>query len=126
MEQIENSMYFGQIDKNEFEVNCNKIKLTKQIVQYIIYNKYDILVLLVSNENDWKNRDEVVAIRAEWNTYKILWSYQRRDSNNTEPCPIHKIWKVELDGKERVACLVNTVGSHFETYVFDVETGEII
>ena len=121
-------MDFSQIDKEEFVVYCNHIKLGKRIVQYAVFDEDDIVVLLVSNTGNWKFRDEIIAINSKWGwrDYKILWSYQRRDSNNTEPCPIHKIWKVEIDGKERVACLVNTVGSHFETYVFDVETGEII
>ena len=125
-EQIENSMYFGQIDKDAFEINCNKIKLRKQIVQYVIYNKNNIAILLVSNTNDWKYRDEIIAICAEWNDYKVLWSYQRKNSTNKKSSQIHKIWRVEQDGKECVACLVNTADSYYATFVFDVETGDVV
>ena len=93
----------------------------------IIYNKYAIVILLVSNTNDWKNRDEVIAIRAEWDNYKVIWTYQFGGNKDiSHPLGIQKIWKVTQEGIERIACLINSTDTHHESYVFDIETGEII
>ena len=120
-------MDFAQIDSDEFVVYHNKVKLEKRIVQYAVFDEYDIVVLLVSNTGNWEYRDEIIAIYSNWECkdYKTLWSYQRKKSDN-KPYPIHKIWKVEQDGKERVACLVNTADSYYATFVLDVETGDVV
>ena len=120
-------MDFSQIDKEEFVVYNNHVKLGKRIVQYAVFDEGDIVVLLVSNTGDWKYRDEIIAIYSKWKwrDYKILWSYQLKDSNNTEKSPIYKIWKVEQDGKECVACLFSS-SANMGACVFDIESGNIL
>ncbi len=119
-------MYFGQIDKDEVSINCNNIKIGKRIVQYEIFDKRSIVVLLVSNTDNWKCRDEIISIYSGWNDYKVLWSYKRNNTNNCQIHYIHKIWEVLKNGQECIACSFVSTKADTETYVFDIETGEII
>lgn len=120
-------MDFAQIDNDEFVIYHNKVKLEKRIVQYAVFDEYDIVVLLVSNTNDWKNRDEVIAIRAEWDNYKVIWTYQLGENKDiSHPLGIQKILKVTQEGIERIACLIETIDCCIKTYIFNIETGEVI
>lgn len=118
-------MDFFLIDKDEFSLNGMNVKLGKRIVRYEVFDKYDIVVLLVSNTNDWKKPDEIIAIRYIDHACQTIWTYQRKDTLG-QTFSIYTIWSVKQKDNERIACFINSLGFYDETNVFDVETGRII
>lgn len=121
-----NSMAFFLIDKDEFSFNGTIVKLEKQIVQYEIFEQYNIVVLLVSIKNKWEQRNEIIAIKNDYKDCKTIWTYQRKDATDNKTFRIYSIWKEQQNGIERVACFINSLGFYDETNIFNVETGEII
>ena len=121
-------MDFFLIDKDEFSLNGMNVKLGKRIVRYEVFDKYDIVVLLVSNTNDWKKPDEIIAIRYIDHACQTVWTYQRKDATGTISFRIFQIWKEKRDEYDRVACLIlkYDLGFYDETNIIDVESGEII
>ena len=113
------------IDKHEFSVNGTNVKIGKRIVRYEVFDKYDIVVLLVSNTNDWKKPDEIIAIRYIDHACQTIWTYQRKDTVG-QTFSIYTIWSVKQKDDERIACFINSLGFYDETNIIDVETGEII
>ena len=118
-------MDFFLIDKDEFSLNGTNVKIGKRIVRYEVFDKYDIVVLLVSNTNDWKKPDEIIAIRYIDHACQTIWTYQRKDTVG-QTFSIYTIWSVKQKDDERIACFINSLGFYDETNIIDVETGEII
>jgi len=121
-------MDFFLIDKDEFSLNGTKMKLGKRIVRYEVFDNYDIVVLLVSNTDDWENTDEIIAIKFSDCTYQTVWSYQRKDATGTIAFRIFQIWKEKRDGYDRIACLILAfdLGFFDETNIIDVESGKVV
>lgn len=118
-------MDFFLIDKDEFSLNGMNVKLGKRIVRYEVFDKYDIVVLLVSNTDDWEKADEIIAIKHIDHNYQTIWIYQRKDTVG-QTFSIYTIWSVKQKDDERIACFINSLGFYDETNIIDVETGEII
>jgi len=119
-------MDFFLLDKDVFSLNGEIVKLKKQIVQYIVFEQYHTVVLLVSPKSEWIHRNELIAIKNDYHNCKTIWTYQRTDTSGKKIFEIHSIWKGAIDGKEVLSCFINTLGFYDETNIIDVETGEII
>ena len=118
-------MDFFLIDKDEFSLNGTNVKLGKRIVRYEVFYKYDIVVLLVSNTDNYYNTNEIIAIKDLNHICQPIWTYQRKDTLG-QIYSIYTIWRVMQNDDERIACFINSLGFYDETNVFDIETGEII
>ena len=121
-------MDFFLINKDEFSLNGTNVKLGKRIVRYEVFDKYDIVVLLVSNTDDWEKADEIIAIKYSNHTCQTVWTYQRKDATETIAFRIFQIWKEKQDEYDRVACLIlkYDLGFYDETNIINVESGEIV
>ncbi len=118
-------MDFFLIDKDAFSLNGINVNLGKRIVRYEAFDQYDIVVLLVSNTDNWRNTDEIIAIKNNCHNCEIIWTYKRKDTYG-QSYSIYTIWKVKENNNERIACFINSLGFYDETNVIDVETGGII